>query len=261
MARTSRSCFGVALALALPATAAAQHPEIAKRRSAEQKTFTDAQIVEGFFKLALGSEFQMSGRSDRIRKFDGPVRIFVDNRGKPNRSKQVAEVAADIQRRVEHIDLAIIETRAAANVRVVLVRDRDLSKTIQSTYGPERARRIQKALMPQCLSMFRRNETFRIVEAEAILVTDAGEFVFYDCAYEEILQALGPINDDSSVPWSMFNDKVRMGFFGVYDQYILNILYHPRIRPGMTRAEVEAVLPVVMPDVRSFVAKTNGLPP
>ncbi len=26
----------------------------------------------------------------------------------------------------------------------------------------------------------------------------------------------------------MFNDAVRMGFFGVYDQYILNILYHPR---------------------------------
>ena len=94
-----------------------------------------------------------------------------------------------------------------------------------------------------------------------ILVADAGEFVFYDCAYEEILQALGPINDDSSVRWSMFNDKVHLGFFGVYDQYILNVLYHPRIRPGMTRAEVEALLPAVMPEVRAFVAKTNGLQP
>jgi len=50
-----------------------------------------------------------------------------------------------------------------------------------------------------------------------------------------------------------------MGFFDVYDQYILNILYHPRVRPGMTRKEVEALLPQIMPDVRTFVVKTNGL--
>ena len=76
-----------------------------------------------------------------------------------------------------------------------------------------------------------------------------------------MLQALGPINDDSSVRWSMFNDKVQMGFFGVYDQYILNILYHPKIRAGMTRDEVRAVLPQVMPEVRAFVARINNLAP
>jgi hypothetical protein len=57
-----------------------------------------------------------------------------------------------------------------------------------------------------------------------ILPVDAGEFTFYDCAYEELLQALGAINDDRSVPWTMFNDDVQMGFFDVYDQYLLNVL-------------------------------------
>ena len=90
-----------------------------------------------------------------------------------------------------------------------------------------------------------------------ILVADAGDFVFYDCVYEELLQALGPINDDASVPWTMFNDDVQMGFFGLYDQYLLNILYHPRIRPGMTRAEVEAVLPEVLPAVRAWIARNE----
>jgi hypothetical protein len=47
----------------------------------------------------------------------------------------------------------------------------------------------------------------------------------------------------------------------VYDQYILNILYHPTIKAGMTRAEVQAVLPQVLPEVRAFVAKTNNLTP
>jgi hypothetical protein len=58
----------------------------------------------------------------------------------------------------------------------------------------------------------------------------------------------------------MFNDKVSMGFFDVFDQYILNILYDPRIRPGMTVEEVRGVLPEVLPDVRAFVRKVNDLP-
>jgi hypothetical protein len=72
-----------------------------------------------------------------------------------------------------------------------------------------------------------------------------------------MLQALGPINDTDSVPWTMFNDNVQMGYFGVFDQYILNILYDPRVKPGMTAQEVQAVLPQVLPDVRAFVADTN----
>ena len=92
-------------------------------------------------------------------------------------------------------------------------------------------------------------------------MVDAGDFIFFDCAYEEMLQALGPINDDNSVPWTMFNDDVHMGFFDLYDQYLLNILYDRRIRPGMTREETRALLPQILPDVRAFVARTNNLNP
>jgi hypothetical protein len=92
-----------------------------------------------------------------------------------------------------------------------------------------------------------------------LIAVDAGNFIFRDCLYEELLQALGPINDDDSVPWTMFNDNVEKGFFDVYDQYLLNILYHPRVRAGMTREEVRALLPEIMPEIRAFVAKANGL--
>jgi hypothetical protein len=57
----------------------------------------------------------------------------------------------------------------------------------------------------------------------------------------------------------MFNDNVSMGFFDVYDQYILNVLYDPRIKAGMTVAEVKAVLPEVLGDVRLWVKKVNNL--
>lgn len=51
-----------------------------------------------------------------------------------------------------------------------------------------------------------------------------------------------------------------MGFFDVFDQYILNILYDPRIRRGVTVEEVKGVLPEVLGDVRAFVENVNRLP-
>ena len=146
-----------------------------------------------------------------------------------------------------------------ANVTVKLVRDRDLTRTIAKDYGNERAKEIKTSLDPQCLSGFRKNDAYEIERSNVILTIDNGDFVFFDCAYEELLQSLGPINDTSSVPWTMFNDKVSMGFFDVYDQYILNLLYDPRIRPGMTIEEVKAVLPAALADVRVWVKKVNGL--
>jgi hypothetical protein len=225
----------------------------------EKKQFTDAQIADGFFKVAFGAEFHLAGRVDRVRKYDRPVRVFIDNRARPDRRARMREVIADIGKRVEHIDIAETTVREDANLVVTLVRDRDLHRTISSFYGADRARQIRKAIDPQCLSSFTKDDNFAIVSSNVILAVDAGSFVFADCAYEELLQALGPINDTDSVPWTTFNDNVSMSHFGVYDQYLLNILYHPRVRPGMTADEVKALLPVILPEVRSWVAGKNGL--
>ncbi|HML15071.1 MAG TPA: DUF2927 domain-containing protein, partial [Xanthobacteraceae bacterium] len=81
-----------------------ENPQVAKLRAAEQKNFTDAQIAEGFFKTAFGAELAVAGRVDRIRKYERPVRVFAETRGKPDRRRQVAEAVADIARRVEHLD-------------------------------------------------------------------------------------------------------------------------------------------------------------
>jgi hypothetical protein len=242
-----------------PPAASAEIAAIASRQRAERKTFTDSEIIEGFLKTAFGAEYHLAGRVDRIRKYDMPVRVFADgNRG--DRKAQLAKVVADIGRRVQHLDIAMAEASDGANILVKLVRDRDLYRTITAFYGSERAREIRTSLDPQCLSGFRKNEKYEIEHSDVILTVDNGDFTFLDCAYEELLQSLGPINDTSSVPWTMFNDQVSMGFFDVYDQYILNILYDPRIKAGMTVAEVKAALPDVLADVRAWVRKVNDLP-
>ncbi|HUN99200.1 MAG TPA: DUF2927 domain-containing protein [Bradyrhizobium sp.] len=265
--RLALSALGIAavalavltLGSAVLTPAAAEIAAIASRQRTEKKSFTDSEIVEGFFKTAFGAEYHLAGRVDRIRKYAMPVRVFAAG-GRPERKLQLAKVVADIGRRIQHLDIAMAGTSENANVTVNLVRDRDLSHTIANLYGSERAREIRTSLDPQCLSGFRKNDQFEIEHSDVILTYDNSDFIFLDCAYEELLQSLGPINDTSSVPWTMFNDDVSMGFFDIYDQYILNLLYDPRIKAGMTVQEVKAVLPDVLTDVRAWVAKVNNLP-
>jgi hypothetical protein len=250
------SVVGLACAIA----AETDNAEIAHRRAIERRTFTDAEIIDGFFKVTFGAEFHVAGGVDRIRKYDGPVRVFIDNRATPDRTPQVAAAVADIRNRIRNLDITTTDRRDDANMVVSLVNDRDLARMIRAIYGIDRARRIQRTLEPQCLSGFRKDESSRILRSDVIITADVGDFVFYDCVYEELLQALGPINDDTTVPWTMFNDDIQMGFFDLYDQYLLNVLYDTRIRPGMTRAEVQALLPEVLPAVRTWVEDNNKGP-
>src|SRR5437762_1180525 len=248
----------IAIESALPSYASAELPAIAARQRTEKTSFTDSEIVEGFLKTAFGAEYHLAGRVDRIRKYEVPVRVFADGT-RADRKAQLAKIVADIAARVQHLDIAMADSNDAANVLVKLVRDRDLYRTITTFYGGERAKEIKSSLDPQCLSGFRKNEKFEIERSDVILTVDVSDFVFLDCAYEELLQSLGPINDTATVPWTMFNDNVSMGYFDVYDQYLLNLLYNPRIKAGMTVQEVQAVLPEVLADVRIWVKQVNKI--
>ncbi len=248
----------IALAGLAVSPAQAENPDISSRRASARTDFTNDEIKEGFFKIAFGAELQLDKPAERVRKFDEPIRIFVESHGLPDRRPQIAAIVDDIRAHVNHLDVAITNDRREANFVVRLVGDRNLAQTIRTLYGKDRAKQIQQSLSPQCLSGIGKDERFRIRRAEAIVPVDAGDFTFYDCAYEELLQALGAINDDSSVPWTMFNDDVQMGFFDVYDQYLLNILYDPRIRPGMTKDEVDALLPEVLSAARTWIRDVNS---
>ena len=186
--------------------------EITVRRAAERTVFSDAEIKDGFFKTALHAELQFDQKADRIRKFDGPVRVFVVSHGAPDRRAEIAAIVGDIRARVAHLDVALTDNRNAANFVVTLVPQRELASTIRA-HLRRRAGQTHpngaRAGMP--LRHRQGRESFRIRRAEAILPVDAADFTFYDCAYEELLQGLGIINDDNSVPWTMFNDDVQIG--------------------------------------------------
>lgn len=240
-----------------PATA--QTRQIEKGRATQRTRFTDAQIADGFFKTAFGAELRLAGQSNRIRKYVVPIRISIENRAKPDRRAAIKAVVADIKAHIKGVDIALAGKGEKPNVEIHLVAKRNLVKGFGQYFGRQYVRDIRKKLEPECLSGFRKNDKFQIVHSDVLIAADTSTFIFYDCIYEELLQSLGPINDTDSNSNTMFNDDIQRGFFDVFDQYILNILYDPRVRPGMTVAQVRALLPRVMPEVRAWVTKVNNL--
>ena len=70
-----------------------------------------------------------------------------------------------------------------------------------------------------------------------------------ECVYEEVIQALGPINDSRTVVQTMFNDDAGEPIPTSYDWLALSILYDPRLKTGMTRDEAEPVIETLVEDL------------
>lgn len=190
----------MALVPTADAIAQSANADIDARRAAERTEFSDAEIRDGFFKTAFHAELQFGGNEERIRKFEEPVRLFVADQTGSGRRADVVAIAADIKRHIGRLELTVVNDRRDANFIVMLLPSGDLTKTIRARYGLEKARQIEQKLAPQCLSGISRDKGFRIRRAEVLLPADVDGFSFYDCAYEELLQGLGVINDDNSVP-------------------------------------------------------------
>ena len=128
--------------------AQAENSAISVRRAAERTSFSDEEIKDGLFKTAFRAELQFGRHEERIRKFDGPVRVFVDNRGSRARTADVAAIVKDIRARVNHLDLIVTSDSRVANVVVILVPARDFARTIRSRYGENAAKKFKSRSIP-----------------------------------------------------------------------------------------------------------------
>src|SRR5882757_11139616 len=106
----------ITLAATTVIVAAAEHHEISSRRAGERKAVSDSESTEGFYRTAFGAELHLAGQVNRIRKFDGPVRVHVESRARPDRRAEVAAVVADIRARVQHLDIAMADSASDANL-------------------------------------------------------------------------------------------------------------------------------------------------
>ena len=209
---------------------------------------TEAELVNGFNKTVFGSEFADWGWQSRIvKKFAGPVFFHIENRSKPSRGAEARRFVDSLPAAIRGLRSTRVSRPEQANFRLFIVTRADYDVVVRN----EIYRQPSASFVPgKCLVRVVSSRN-GISRADAVIVADEGDFLFRRCLIEEILQGLGPVNDDRALGNSVFNDYSRQSTFTLHDRYILNMLYDPRVRPGMGKREVRRVLPAVIRDARA----------
>jgi hypothetical protein len=232
--RPALSAFVLALLVAMQATPV--------------RAFSDAALIDGFNRTVFGSEYPSWGWQSRVvKKFEQPVRFYIDDRSAAGRSDEIASFLRSLPGAIRGLQASVVSDPARANFHIFVLDRGDYQRVVtREIYG-----RATSSFAPgKCLVRVLSGSA-GITRADAVIVADEGEFLFRRCMVEEILQGLGPVNDDRSLPESVFNDESRHSTFSAFDRSLLNMLYHPAIRAGMTRREASRLLPSVLADLRA----------
>lgn len=209
---------------------------------------SNAQIARDFLDLAFTLE--NGAKMARFTRFEGPVTVRVTGAAP-------ASLGADLDRLIGRLrrEVGVAISRVAA--------DRDASITIVavpraqiqsaapsaacfvrpnvSSWDEYRARRGDPATHWNRLASRERMAVF--------LPNDVSPQEVRDCLHEEVAQALGPVNDLYRLSDSIFNDDNFHTVLTGFDMLILRAYYDPRLRNGMSEAEVAARLPEILNDI------------
>ncbi|MFK7793139.1 MAG: DUF2927 domain-containing protein [Devosiaceae bacterium] len=214
-----------------------------------QSNFSDDALFDGFHRTVFGLEYDSGGRgASVVKKFSEPVRLYIDHRARIDRRRAVTRFVRSVNQAVRGLDLRVVDNPLEANFTVYVVDRQQYAQVIQDdVYNSSRA-----AVRGRCMVRVLTGNG-GISQAQAVIVSDEGDFLFNRCLVEEVLQGLGPLNDDPTLSASVFNDSSQHARFMLHDRFVLNMLYHPRVQPGMSRDQVNSVLRTVLADVRGHV--------
>ena len=249
MKRLSAGCFAlIALVTAALAASGRQPPPPGSFEGApaQYTQFTAAELTRGFLALAFGSDLRIGARPLGIRRFDHAIRARIIDGGTTDRSSAMARVIEEYAREIPGLELNIVPPTASADIELRLIDEKDFQSALQAAFGAKVARAFVSRTDPQCMTSVKSTAEGKIVHSVSFIIVDKGDDVFLDCAYHELLHALGLSNHDQHNPWTTLNQKRMVGYLTVYDRYLLSLLYDPQIRPGMTMRQARAVLPAAI---------------
>jgi hypothetical protein len=215
----------------------------------EYTRFSPAELTRGFLALAFGSDLRVGGKPKGIRKFVEPARIAVLDQGSVSRSAAYKAVVREFAAKIPHLTVTLTDNIEAANIVVRLIDEKHFIRAMEQAFGKSVARAFVARTDPQCMTSIKSRQDGTILRVDSFIIVDQGDDVFYDCAYHETLHAFGLSNHADKNPRTTLNQNRVVGYLSVYDRAMLTLLYNPRIRPGMTAAQVKRALPAAIADL------------
>ncbi|MFC7703816.1 DUF2927 domain-containing protein [Plastorhodobacter daqingensis] len=232
-------------------------------RGGPDAPFNERQLIENFVQIALYDEYsRIGGRlvarpvPSRLRRWEQPVRmsvIFGETVPAAQQARDRAEIGRYTQRLAELTGLSIQKTEADANFHVLILNEEE-----RRAFAPrlrelvpgidDMALRTITGLPRQTFCVvfsFSRGGASTYAHAIAVVRAEHPDLLRQSCIHEELAQGLGLANDSPLARPSIFNDNEEFALLTHHDELLLQMLYDPRLRPGMTEATARPILQVI----------------
>lgn len=218
---------------------------------------SNAQIAQDI--LELGFRLESGREIPQFSRFEGPVTLRLTGTVPP---LAPAETDRLIERLRSEAGLNIRRTDEPASITVEFVPRAQMRRVVPEAACfvlPNVASWAEFRNAPRGAHL----DWAQIATREKALVvapSDTTVQEMRDCLHEEIAQALGPLNDLYRIGETVWNDDNFQTSLTGFDMLVLRVWNHPSLRPGMSRAEVEARLPALLARLNPGGAGRGALP-
>lgn len=201
-------------------------------------------IIDSFLTIALQREHGPDAAV--LNKWQSPILFYIDDR---TADKQLH--ARMVKQQLQHLaSITGLQITAAANpeqanLNIIFSTETQLDKELQSDLGVHNKAFRQKILLGSvCLGRIAVNADGSIAKAQALIPVDRARAhaKLMACVVEELTQVLGLANDSTRVYPSIFNDRSFNDFLSGLDFLLLKILYHPVLKAGMNKNQVQQLV-------------------
>lgn len=208
---------------------------------------TNAQVLANLTEIVFGSEF-VGEDSALVRKWHGPMRVAIYSDDESKYRHLIDPHLARLSR-LTGIDISVVpQWSSSENAHILLLGWSQFHAYAESHLGIGKNPQTNTNLA--CYGFFTVSANDVIDEVFAVIPSAISRPEIESCVIEEMSQLLGLPNDSFDVAPSIFNDNEEYHDLTWQDELFLRVLYDPRVRSGMTRAEFERLARGIIDELR-----------
>ncbi len=232
--------------------------------------FTRTDLIDNFMAVALFDETNNPNGGARraeapLRRWEQPVRFgiyFGEDVPLDQQREDLTNIrgfASQVARATRH-PVTVSNTNANFHVLVLNEHERRTWHSQLRRILPDLPVQLVRAILhlprhKQCQMLaWDPTGSGTFTQAIALVRAEHPNLTRLSCFHEELAQGMGLPNDSPDARPSIFNDDEEFGLLTRHDEYLLRILYDPRLRPGMRAREarpiVENIVSGLNPDRR-----------
>lgn len=221
--------------------------------------FTDRMLAQNFVRIALFDEYVAHGGTlraqatiSRLRRWEQPIRMSVEFGESVPRAQRRADFAA-IEGYADRLSaLTGVPIRQSGyNPNYVVLVLNELDRQGYEARLRELLPGIDEGSLRAVVDLPKDQlcivigtfgpDGVRYDKAVALIRGEHPDLLRLSCVHEELAQGMGLANDSPRARPSIFNDDEEFGLLTTQDELMLQMLYDPRLQPGMTAAEAAPI--------------------